>query len=94
MHTPGDDRPSTMNGQESNHSNHGNTPGNTVKQKKQSTVETHTVSTVELCQTPGGSETKTIRTVETRTVTTDEATVISKKGQVGQLLKNISDTDT
>ena len=75
-----------MNGQESNHGNH----GNTVKQKKQSTVKTHMVSTVELCQTPGGSETKTIRTVETRTVTTDEATVISKKA--GQ--QPHSDTDT
>ena len=96
-HAPGDDRPSTMNGQESNHSNHdnsnrGNMPGNTVKQKKHSTVETHTVSTVELCKTPGGSETKTIRTVETRTVTTDEATIICKKGQ--QPHKNISNADT
>ena len=49
-----------------------------MKQKKHSKVETHTVSTVETCMTPGGLETKTIRTTETCTVMTDESTIISK----------------
>ena len=45
-----------------------------------STVETHRVSTVQTCTTPGGSE---VRTFEQR-LTTDQATVISRESHGSQ----------
>ena len=50
-----------------------------VECKKHSLVELQTISTVETLQTPGGSETKSLRTVEYCKVTTNEATLIQSQ---------------